>query len=88
MAAIFEMEKYQANQWIHLLLKILKTSLTKRNVLPEREPEKIKVLFEHLKKEDVIIDGTERPVPRSTDHDTQMEYYSGKKKDIWSKTTS
>ncbi|MBT7041143.1 MAG: transposase family protein [Bacteroidetes bacterium] len=88
MAAIFEMEKYQANQWIHLLLKILNGSLSQRKVLPEREPAKIKELLEFLKKEDVIIDGTERPVPRSTDYDTQKDYYSGKKKGTWSKTTS
>ena len=28
----------------------------------------------------VLLDATERPVPRSTDAETQREHYSGKKK--------
>jgi hypothetical protein len=88
LAAIFEMEKYQANQWIHRLIKILRNSLMKMYLLPERNPEKFKDLAEKLGVDDVLIDGTERPVPRSTDYETQKDCYSGKKKVIWSKITS
>lgn len=80
LAAIFEMEKYQANQWIHRLSQILKQCLNKINMLPERNPEKFHELLEKLGEEDVLLDATERPITRSTDYETQKENYSGKKK--------
>lgn len=83
MAASFDMEKYQANQWIHRLTKILKHSLDKMKMLPERNPQKLEEILTRLNIEDVWLDATERPITRSTDNETQNENFSGKKKDIW-----
>lgn len=81
-AATFDMEKYQANQWIHRLLKILKQSLGKKKMLPERNPQKLEEILTRLGIEDIWLDATERPITRSTDNETQRENFSGKKKDI------
>jgi len=82
MAASYDMEKYQANQWIHRLTKILKQSLGKMQMLPERDPQKLEEILIRLKIKDIWLDATERPITRSTDYETQKENFSGKKKDI------
>ncbi|MDR1155624.1 MAG: transposase family protein, partial [Bacteroidales bacterium] len=61
-AAMFGMSQPQANAWIHLLKNVLVESLQASKSLPCRD-------FESLQKflqagQDVLIDGTERPVPR------------------------
>ena len=74
------MQQSQANQLIHLLLPIVKESLADCNEIPARNQEDFSLdtdeagLFFH--------DGTERPIPRSTDYETQKAYYSGKKNSI------
>jgi hypothetical protein len=82
MAATFDMEKYQANQWIQRLLKILKQSLDNLKMLPERNPKKLEEILRKAEIENIWLDATERPIPRSTDNETQKENFSGKKKDI------
>jgi hypothetical protein len=76
-AAMFGMSQPQSNLWIHLLKDILLKSLKASKSLPCRD-------FESLQKiltagQDVLIDGSERPVPRPSDNEVQKEYYSGKK---------
>lgn len=82
LAASYDMEKYQANQWIHRLFKILKQSLVKMKMLPERNPQNLKEMLSKMGVEDIWLDATERPITRSIDYETQKENYSGKKKDI------
>lgn len=77
-AAAFNMSQPQANVWIHLLKKILNTSLEKANCIPCRTVEALNKLL--VEGQDVLIDGTERPIPRPGDPDVQKEFYSGKKK--------
>jgi len=76
-AAMFGMNQPQANFWIHLLKKILLETLKSCQCLPCRD-------FESLQKflnegQDVLIDVSERPIPRPSDDEVQKEYYSGKK---------
>jgi len=77
-AQLFGMEQSQANQWIHLLLPLVKWSLAKCGELPARKKEDFNLdedeagLFFH--------DGTERPINRPQDPEEQDLYYSGKKK--------
>jgi len=76
-AAMFGMNQPQANLWIHLLKNILLKTLKASKSLPCRD-------FESLQKylqagQDVLIDGSERPIPRPADDEVQKEYYSGKK---------
>lgn len=77
-AAAFHMTQPQANVWIHFLKNILSTALGKAHCLPSRT---VEALNKQLASgQDVFIDGTERPVPRSGDPQVQKEFYSGKKK--------
>lgn len=79
-ASMFDMHQPQCNSWIKLLMPVLNDALDELGLLPARNGEKAK---RKLKEEqEVIIDGTERPIQRPQDYDTQKEYYSGKKNDI------
>lgn len=76
-AELFDMHQPEANLWIHILSPLLKQALAASKHLPARS-------MADLALDDacnlLFHDGTERPVPRSTDYETQKEYYSGKKK--------
>ena len=81
MSVLFGFDRSCAHDWVHRLMPILETALGKRQALPER---KIDSIEEFLAKfgevQEVIIDGTERPVQRPKDAERQKEHYSGKKK--------
>jgi len=80
-AVLFDVDRSQANRWVHRLQPILEKTLGEKKVLPLRKLSSIDEFIEHfpmVKK--VIIDGTERPICRPKDPDKQKEYYSGKKK--------
>jgi hypothetical protein len=70
------------------ILPILETALGKKQALPAR---KIDSIEEFLAKfgevQEVIIDGTERPVQRPKDAERQKEHYSGKKRHTRKHTT-
>lgn len=84
-AAQFGMSQPQANDWIHLTLGWLRQTLSNLKELPARSDQQLEhVLADQLQ---ILLDGTERPVQRSTDAETQKEQYSGKKKPTRSKTT-
>jgi len=75
-AELFRMHQPEANLWIHILAPLLNQALADSQHLPARSMDELELdgdcnLFFH--------DGTERPIPRSTDYETQKEYYSGKK---------
>jgi len=76
-AGMFGMNQPQANVWIHLLKTILLKTLQASKSLPCRD---FASLQEFLHQgQDVLIDGSERPIPRPSDEEVQKEYYSGKK---------
>jgi hypothetical protein len=79
-ASMFDMKQPQCNTWINLLMPILNEALDELDLLPARSGDKAKRKLEN--EEEVIIDGTERPIPRPKDYEVQKEYYSGKKNDI------
>ncbi len=77
LAAAFSMRQPHASTWLGLLLPRLEEALGRADCLPERQSERLaRAVAKH---ERVLIDGTERPVGRSTDYETQKEHYSGKK---------
>lgn len=80
LATTFGMEQPHACFWLKLLRPILKETLKKEQVLPERQAERINRAIMGI--EEIIIDGVERAIERSRDNETQEEDYSGKKKDI------
>ena len=59
-AASFNMNQPQANLWIHLLKKILNTTLEKADCIPCRTVDALNKLL--IEGQDVLIDGTERPI--------------------------
>jgi hypothetical protein len=77
-AAIFKMSQPQANKWIHFLLEMLHKTLDKEKLIPARSGKDFMYIIDHVNT--IYIDGTERRVQRSTDYETQKEYFSGKKK--------
>jgi hypothetical protein len=82
----FGLTQPQANQWIHRTLDWLWETLATLKELPARSDESLlQVLAQEL---EVLLDGTERPIQRSGDYQTQKEHFSGKKKRIRSKIMS
>jgi hypothetical protein len=77
---LFGMGQSQANEWIHKLSAILKTTLDNLNVLPERDSDNLEEALEKAEEKEVAIDGTERRRQRPKDNEKQKEFYSGKKK--------
>ena len=82
----FGLTQPQANRWIHRTLDWLWETLSGLNELPARSDQSLEaVLSQQL---EVLLDGTERPIQRSGDYQTQREHFSGKKKRIQSRTIS
>lgn len=78
---VFDLERGCANRWIHRLQPVVETALGKKMVLPERKLESIEQFLERFPEvQEVIVDGTERPVQRPQDAEQQKAHYSGKKK--------
>ena len=69
-----------ASAWLKRLLPRLEEALAATDALPERQSERLYRAVAH--QETVLIDGTERPVQRSVDHESQREHFSGKKNAI------
>ena len=73
---LFGISQPKANLWIHYLLPILSSALSKMEVMPCRNmqdlQEKEASTYSH--------DGTDRPIQRPKDNEKQKKYYSGKKK--------
>lgn len=78
---LFDFDRSQANRWVHRLQPILEQTLEEKKMLPLRKLSSIDEFIEHFPQvKEVIIDGTERPICRPKDPETQKEYFSGKKK--------
>lgn len=73
----FDMTQPQANKWIHLLSEILKRTLKTLGELPDRNSKRLIHILKGC--EDVLLDGTERPIQRPINEDRQSACYSGKK---------
>lgn len=77
LASAFGMRQPHASFWLKRRLPRLEEALGKAEALPERKSERLYRAVADQQR--VLIDGTERPVSRSTDYETQKEHYSGKK---------
>lgn len=76
-ASAFGMSQPQANNWIHLLKKMLREALHKADCLPCRDVESLNKMLQEG--QEIMVDASERPIPRPGDKDVQQEFYSGKK---------
>ena len=72
LAFLFGVDRSQTNRWVHQWLPLLKKALGQKAVLPQRSVNHMEE-FERMFPESkvALIDGTERPVKRSTDYETQ-----------------
>lgn len=78
---LFDLDRSQANRWMHRLQPLLEQALGEKMALPKRKLTSLEAFVEAFPDvERVILDGTERPIQRSKDRDKQKEDYSGKKK--------
>ena len=76
-AAMFGMNQPHANVWIHLLKTILLKVLKCANCLPCRDFDSLQKFLS--RNQDILLDVSERPIPRPADNEVQKEFYSGKK---------
>ena len=77
--AMFDMSQGKVSQWLKLLLPLLKKALFCLKLLPSRDADKLYLSLKVLVGYFILIDGTERPVPRPVDYERQQHFYSGKK---------
>lgn len=78
---LFDLDRSQANRWMHRLQPLLEAALGQQLALPKRKLSSMSEFVEAFPEvERVIFDATERPVQRAKDNDKQREDYSGKKK--------
>jgi hypothetical protein len=83
----FNMVRSKANENLHKLAPVLYQTLVHLEVMPHRAFATAEELLEALDGIDtILIDVTERNHRRPQDNQEQREHYSGKKKDIQSKT--
>ena len=78
---LFDIDRSQANRWMHRLQQPLEIALGQKMALPKRKltsRSEFIDAFPGVKR--VIFDGTERPIQRSKDREKQKQDYSGKKK--------
>jgi len=73
----FEMTQSQANRWIHLLSGILRHILKTLGELPDCNSKRLIQILKGC--EEVLSEGTERPIQRPVDEDRLSACYSGKK---------
>jgi len=76
-AACFGITQPKANMFIHLFIPLLRKTLNRLGELPKRNPYQLEQLLKSY--DDVLLDGTERPIQRPSDNQTTEEHYSGKK---------
>lgn len=78
---LFDLNRSQANRWMHRLQPVLEAALGQQLALPKRKLHSMAEFTEAFPEvERVILDATERPVQRAKDNEQQREDYSGKKK--------
>jgi hypothetical protein len=75
--ATYGMTQPQCNEWVHRLCDILHKTLKTLGELPDRNHLRVQYLLEQC--QDVLLDGTERPIERPANEDRQKSCYSGKK---------
>ncbi len=83
----FGVTQSKVSQLIKVLLPLLDKTLSRMGLMPTDSTEGLRIELDKHQIKEANMDATERTVNRSTDHEVQKEFYSGKKKDIQSRTT-
>ena len=78
---LFDLDRSQANRWMHRLQPLLEQALGEKLALPKRQLTRLEEFVEAFPTvERVMLDGTERPIQRVQDYEQQKTDYSGKQK--------
>jgi hypothetical protein len=78
---LFDLDRSQANRWMHRLQPVLEAALGQQLALPKRKLTSMAEFVEVFPEvKQVILDATERPVQRAKAKAKQKENYSGEKK--------
>lgn len=78
---MFDLDRSQANRWMHRLQLVVEKALGRKMALPKRKLKSMEEFIESFPEvKRVILDGTERPIQRAKDQEKQKQDYSGKKK--------
>jgi len=78
-AFAFSMSQGKVSQWLKVLLPLLERALGRLRLLPARTSEHLYLSLLVLSGQVLLLDATERPVPRSVNSERQGHEYSGKK---------
>lgn len=79
-AFAFSMSQGKVSQWLRLLLPLLERALERLKCLPARTPERLYASLRVLSGQALLMDATEREIPRSADWERQRHEYSGKQR--------
>jgi hypothetical protein len=74
----FNMSQGKVSQWLNVLLAILEEALRRARQLPDRTPGHLYLSLQLLAGQLILLDATERAVPRAIDDEKQRVEYSGK----------
>lgn len=78
---LFDLDRSQANRWMHRLQPLVEQALGEKLALPKRQLTSLEEFVEAFPAvERVMLDGTERPIQRAKDDEQQKTDYSGKQK--------
>lgn len=77
---LFSMQQPRVSKWVKVLLPLLEKALAKLKVLPRRFAYALYAFLKSFTRYVLLIDATERDIPRSTANERQRYEYSGKKK--------
>ncbi len=77
---LFGMQQPRVSKWIKVLLPLLKKALKKLKVLPKRFGDALYAFLQTFTRYVLLMDATERRIPRSVEYGRQKHEYSGKKK--------
>jgi hypothetical protein len=89
LVTIYGVDQSRPCRWVKELMPILEEALSYLNVLPARAVESEEDFRNKIfNSNEIFIDGTERPIQRSSNDKEQRKNYSGKKKRHTKKTLS
>lgn len=78
---IYEVHRTRTCQWAKQFLPLLRKTLGREIVFPERQIRSVEEFFQKFPEaKDIFIDGTERPKQRPKQNKAQKKHYTGKKK--------
>ena len=76
----FGMQQPKVSKWLRVLLPLLEKALDRLERLPKRFGDQLYAFLITFTRHVLLMDATERYIPRSVDYERQKHEYSGKKK--------